>query len=234
MVFFLGRWNGRWFLRRNHCSQWFSEGFLQFNHCCQLFFQAWTIGINGFSMVFDHRTIAIESMVLQSTIGDDGFSMVNEKKRQWFSKIAIYDKKLLLEFKLPTQIEIAQSYQEHHALLPHAMWKYIFIYIYIGFGLGEETNLIYFINMMVSLFNLPRQGVFGLWLLPLWNINGFQGHHCHWMNGLEETIGTNGFSMVFGLSTIGPDVFLVWQPLGSMVLRWFLVWQPLDSMVFQW
>ena len=43
------------------------------------------------------------------------------------------------------------------------------------------------------------------------------------MNGLEETIGTNGFSMVFGLSTIGPDVFLVWQPLGSMVLRWFLV-----------
>ena len=57
-------------------------------------------------MVFDHRTIAIESMVLQSTIGDDGFSMVNEKKRQWFSKIAIYDKKLLLEFKLPTQIEI--------------------------------------------------------------------------------------------------------------------------------
>ena len=57
-------------------------------------------------MVFDHRTIAIESMVLQSTIGDDGFSMVNEKKRPWFSKIAIYDKKLLLEFKLPTQIEI--------------------------------------------------------------------------------------------------------------------------------
>ena len=109
MVFFLGRWNGRWFLRRNHwhhCSQRFSEGFLQFNHCCQLFFQVWTIGINGFSMVFDHRTIAIESMVLQSTIGDDGFSMVNEKKRQWFSKIAIYDKKLLLEFKLPTQIEI--------------------------------------------------------------------------------------------------------------------------------
>ncbi len=76
-------------------------------------------------MVFDHRTIAIESMVLQSTIGDDGFSMVNEKKRPWFSKIAIYDKKLLLEFKLPTQIEIAQLYQEHHALLPHAMWTYI-------------------------------------------------------------------------------------------------------------
>ena len=23
------------------------------------------------------------------------------------------------------QIEIAQSYQEHHALLPHAMWTYI-------------------------------------------------------------------------------------------------------------
>ena len=37
-------------------------------------------------MVFDHRTIAIESMVLQSTIGDDGFSMVNEKKRQWTGK----------------------------------------------------------------------------------------------------------------------------------------------------
>ena len=32
----------------------------------------------------------------------------------------------------------------------------------VELGLGEETNLIYFINMMVSLFNLPRQGVFGL------------------------------------------------------------------------
>ena len=88
-----------------------------------VFFRAMEWFFNGFSMVFDHRTIAIESMALQSTIGDDGFSMVNEKKRQWFSKIAIYDKKLLLEFKLPTQIEIAQSYQEHHALLPHAMEK---------------------------------------------------------------------------------------------------------------
>ena len=44
----------------------------------------WTIGDDGFSMVFDHRTIAIESMVLQSTIGDDGFSMVNEKKTMVF------------------------------------------------------------------------------------------------------------------------------------------------------
>ena len=43
-----------------------------------------TIGDDGFSMVFDHRTIAIESMVLQSTIGDDGFSMVNEKKTMVF------------------------------------------------------------------------------------------------------------------------------------------------------
>ena len=33
----------------------------------------------GFSMFFYYLTIAIESMVLQSTIGDDGFSMVNEK-----------------------------------------------------------------------------------------------------------------------------------------------------------
>ena len=39
-----------------------------------------TIGDDGFSMVFDHWTIAIESMVLQSTIGDDGFSMVNKNK----------------------------------------------------------------------------------------------------------------------------------------------------------
>ena len=52
-------------------------------------------------MVFDHRTIAIESMVLQSTIGDDGFSMVNEKKDYGFQKSKIYDKKQLLEFKLP-------------------------------------------------------------------------------------------------------------------------------------
>ena len=103
---------------------WNINGF-QGHHCHWMTGLEETIGTNGFSMVLDHRTIAIESMVLQSTIGDDGFSMVNEKKRQWFSKIAIYDKKLLLEFKLPTQIEIAQSYQEHHALLPHAMWTYI-------------------------------------------------------------------------------------------------------------
>ena len=60
-----------------------------------------TIGDDGFSMVFDHQTIAIESIVLQSTIGDDGFSMVNEK-RQWFSKTAIYDKTILLDLKLTT------------------------------------------------------------------------------------------------------------------------------------
>ena len=41
------------------------------------------------SMVFDHRTIAIESMVLQSTIGDDGFSMVNEKTSSQSSVDAI-------------------------------------------------------------------------------------------------------------------------------------------------
>ena len=34
------------------------------------------------------------------------------------------------------------------------------------------------------------------------------------MNGLEETIGTNGFSMVFGLSTIGPDVFFSLATIG--------------------
>ena len=60
-----------------------------------------TIVANGFLKDFYNSTIAIESMVLQSTIGDDGFSMVNEK-RQWFSKTAICDKKLLLDFKLPT------------------------------------------------------------------------------------------------------------------------------------
>ena len=37
-------------------------------------------------MVFYNLTIAIESMVLQSTIGDDGFSMVNEKKDNGFQK----------------------------------------------------------------------------------------------------------------------------------------------------
>ena len=60
-----------------------------------------TIVANGFLKDFYNSTIAIESMVLQSTIGDDGFSMVNEKRR-WFSKTVIYDKKLLLDFKLPT------------------------------------------------------------------------------------------------------------------------------------
>ena len=40
-----------------------------------------TIVANGFLKDFYNSTIAIESMVLQSTIGDDGFSMVNEKKK---------------------------------------------------------------------------------------------------------------------------------------------------------
>ena len=55
-------------------------------------------------MVFYYLTIAIESMVLQSTIGDDGFSMVYEKNDDGCP-----------------QIEMVQCYQEHHALLPHAM-----------------------------------------------------------------------------------------------------------------
>ena len=43
-----------------------------------------TIVANGFLKDFYNSTIAIESMVLQSTIGDDGFSMVNEKKTMVF------------------------------------------------------------------------------------------------------------------------------------------------------
>ena len=39
-----------------------------------------TIVANGFLKDFYNSTIAIESMVLQSTIGDDGFSMVNKRK----------------------------------------------------------------------------------------------------------------------------------------------------------
>ena len=109
-----------------------------------------TIVANGFLKDFYNSTIVVNyffkleplvSMVFQwfltieplplnqwfcsRPLGTMDFRWLMRKKRQWFSKIAIYDKKLLLEFKLPTQIEIAQSYQEHHALLPHAMWTYI-------------------------------------------------------------------------------------------------------------
>ena len=52
-------------------------------------------------MIFDHQTIAIESMVLQSTIGDDGFSMVNENKDNGFQKSRFTTTKKILEFKLP-------------------------------------------------------------------------------------------------------------------------------------
>ena len=50
-----------------------------------------------------------------------------------------------------------------------------------------------------------------MWLLPLWKINDFQSHHCHWMNGLESThwYQWNG------------NGFLVWQPLVPMEWRWF-------------
>ena len=43
-----------------------------------------TIVANGFLKDFYNSTIAIESMVLQSTIGDDGFSIVNEKNTMVF------------------------------------------------------------------------------------------------------------------------------------------------------
>ena len=91
-------------------------------------------------------------------------------------------------------------------------------------GLGEESYLIYFINMTVSLFNLPRQEfldcdcyhceksmVFQVTIAIEWMV---------WKQPLVSMVSP----MVFGLSTIGPDGFLDWQPLGSMVLRWFLVW----------
>ena len=54
-------------------------------------------------MVFYHLTIAIESMVLQSTIGDDGFSMVIEEKNDdGFQKLQFTTKNNFYEFKLPT------------------------------------------------------------------------------------------------------------------------------------
>ena len=54
-------------------------------------------------MVFYHLTIAIEAMVLQSTIGDDGFSMVNEKHDDGgFQKLQFTTTKNFYEFKLPT------------------------------------------------------------------------------------------------------------------------------------
>ena len=61
-----------------------------------------TIVANGFLKDFYNSTIAIESMVLQSTIGEDGFSMVNEKKTMVFKNHDLRQKKLLLDFKLPT------------------------------------------------------------------------------------------------------------------------------------
>ena len=60
-----------------------------------------TIGDDGFSMVFDHRTIAIESMVLQSTIGDDGFSMVNEKKTMVFKNRDLRQKNYFYTLNCP-------------------------------------------------------------------------------------------------------------------------------------
>ena len=77
----------------------------------------------------------------------------------------------------------------------------------VELGVGEETNLIYFINMMVSLFNLPRQEFLDC-----------DCYHC-------ET------SMVFRV-TIAIE-WMVWKkPLVPMVFQWFLVYQPLAPMFF--
>ena len=99
----------------------------------------------------------------------------------------------------------------------------------VELGVGEETNLIYFINMMVSLFNLPRQEFLDC-----------DCYHCETSMVFRVTIAIEWmvwkkplvpifFLMVFGLSTISPDGFLFLLPLGSTVLRWMLDWQPLDT-----
>ena len=38
---------------------------------------------------------------------------------------------------------------------------------------------------------------------------------------VQQTIGTNGFAMVFGPATIDADGFEVRQPLDTMVFQWF-------------
>ena len=77
----------------------------------------------------------------------------------------------------------------------------------VELGVGEETNLIYSINVMVSLFNLPRQEFLDC-----------DCYHC-------ET------SMVFRV-TIAIE-WMVWKkPSVPMVFQWFLVYQPLAPMAF--
>ena len=61
-----------------------------------------TIVANGFLKDFYNSTIAIESMVLQSTIGDDGFSMVNEKMTMVNENYNLRQQQNFYEFKLPT------------------------------------------------------------------------------------------------------------------------------------
>ena len=65
--------------------------------------------------------------------------------------------------------------------------------------------------LIIRLSILTKPGTLAMWLLPLWKINDFQSHHCHWMNGLESThwYQWNG------------NGFLVWQPLVPMEWRWF-------------
>ena len=65
--------------------------------------------------------------------------------------------------------------------------------------------------LIIRLLILTKPDTLALWLLPLWKINGFQGHHCHWMNGLES-IHWNQWN---------GNGFLVWQPLVPMEWRWF-------------
>ena len=98
----------------------------------------------------------------------------------------------------------------------------------VELGLGEETNLIYFIDMLVRLFNLPRQEFLDcdcyhcetsmvfrvtiaiewmVWKQPLVSIvfSMVLGLSTFGPNGWgsRATIGLDGFAMVFGLATIG-------------------------------
>ena len=65
--------------------------------------------------------------------------------------------------------------------------------------------------LIIRLLILTKPDTLALWLLPLWKINGFQGHHCHWMNGLES-IHWNQWN---------GNGFLAWQPMVPMEWRWF-------------
>ena len=175
----------------------------------QWFFYMWTIGANGFSMVFQI-----------STIGINGFS-------NGFHRWTIAIEWMVFASPL-TSMVFQWFWRKRSNRSKTCSYWYPKIYPILSWNFIDHGRQIHRTRIQFQTFYnvdgkivLQTQELFALWLLPLQHLKGFHTHHCHWMNGWKatidinsfrmvlvwQTIGSNGFTMVFSPATIGTNGF---------------------------